>query len=544
MKSNDLSLNELVDFADGRLSLQGRRLVIHDIRAFADLRRDLLDMVGYVQARRMLTRFGYYWGQGDASAMKRIFEWDNLEEWIKAGPRLHTLQGVVRAVVQDLRMDGHGSFSMDVVWHDSGEAEEHLVELGKSTFPVCWMLAGYASGYASFCLNKDIYFIEKQCIGKGDVVCRAIGKDSASWGDEIKPHLPFFQSDDVRGKILDLTKTLRQQNRELKKERQRVRLLEGARKAPWIEVHSEAFRKVVDLASRVARYDTSVLITGESGTGKEVLARYLHENSPRAAGPFVAVNCGALPETLLEGELFGHKAGAFTGAVRDRAGLFEEGQKGTVFLDEIGDVSPAMQVKLLRVIQEREILRVGENRPRKVDVRILAATNRDLTEAMNNGTFREDLYYRLRVVEIRVPPLRERREDIVHLVRFFVEKLSRKFKLPGLRLDSTCIDYLLNYSWPGNIRELQNAIEHAAVISKDGLILPEYLPAGVVHPPAVRAGADTSPFRRLAEVNDDHLHMVLDLVGGNKTKAAKILGISQATLWRKLKKKESSTAED
>ena len=209
-----------------------------------------------------------------------------------------------------------------------------------------------------------------------------------------------------------------------------------------VEVHSESFRRVLDLAGRAAPFDSSILITGETGVGKEVLARHIHKASARAAHQMLSVNCAALPESLLESELFGHKAGAFTGAIEDRAGLFEQARNGTLFLDEIGDISAAMQTKLLRVLQEHEIMRVGESRPRKIDVRVIAATNRDLDEAVRSGRFREDLLYRLRVIEIHVPPLRDRREDILPLARHFVEKFSRDLKLPGLRLDATCVDTL------------------------------------------------------------------------------------------------------
>ncbi len=293
---------------------------------------------------------------------------------------------------------------------------------------------------------------------------------------------------------------------------------------------------MIELASRVARHDTSVIITGESGTGKEVLARHIHRVSPRAEGPFLAVNCGALPETLLESELFGHKAGAFTGASHDRLGLFEEANGGTVFLDEIGDVSAGMQTKLLRVLQEREIVRVGENRPRKVDIRVIAASNKDIKRAVKDGRFREDLYYRLGVIEIEVPPLRDRPEDIVSLARHLVAKTATRLGLERLRLDSTALDCLTSYTWPGNVRELENVLERAAVLCKDDVIRPEDLPAGVVQtiagPLSSPAGGDQS----LREVERRHIQAVLQSVGGNRTQAARILGISTATLWRHLRR--------
>jgi two-component system, NtrC family, response regulator HydG len=537
MKADDLRLEELVDFTAGRLNLKERRVVLHDVHAFAQFRRDLLDMVGINHARRILTRYGYFWGQADAAAMKRLFAWDTLEELLKAGPRMHMLQGVNRPFIRKLEVDeAGGRLLMDLVWHDSGEAEEHLMELGPSTHPVCWILVGYASGYCSFCLGRNVYFIEDRCKAKGDRICTAIGRDEMSWGEELKPHRAFFQADDVWGKVQKLTQELRKKNRELAAQRKLMGWGMGAPRTAFVEVRSPAFRRVIDLANRVAQFDTSVLITGETGTGKEVLARHIHRQSPRAARPFVAVNCSALPETLLESELFGHRAGAFTGAARDRVGLLEQAEKGTIFLDEIGDISPVIQIKLLRVLQEREVLRVGENEPRKIDVRVLAATNRNLAEAIREGRFREDLFYRLRVIEIDIPPLRERRDDILPLARHFAKQLSARLKLPHLRLDATCVDLIQRYFWPGNVRELENTIERAAVLSPNGLILPEHLPAHVAHPELGRlASAPTSP-RTLAEVEQAHIEAVLKSAGGNQSQAARILGINNTTLWRKLKK--------
>ena len=528
MKAQDLTLADVVEFGEGRLSLHGRRLVLHDINAFAQFRKDLVEMVGFEQARRILTRFGFFWGHADAAAMTRIFKWDSLAEWIKAGPRMHSLQGVTRAVIDRMELDeAAGKIEMAVTWHDSGEVDEHLIAFGPAEKPICWMLVGYASGYASFCLGRNVYFIEQHCRGKGDWVCTAVGKDQESWGAELREYLPYFHTDDIKGTIRRLTEEIKQKNRELTEQRKKLHLLD------MVEIRSEAFRKVVELTAQVARFDSSVLITGESGTGKEVLARYIHRLSPRAQGAFVAVNCGALPETLLESELFGHKAGAFTGALRDRVGLFEEAQGGTILLDEIGDVTPALQLKLLRVLQEKEVLRVGESRPRKIDARVMAATNRDLRAAIGAGRFREDLFYRLGVIEIEVPPLRQRPEDILPLARHFVGQLAGKLKIPNLRLEAACLDYLQGYSWPGNVRELENAIERAAILCRDGQILPEYLPPTVLHGEA--RGAARTVKRTLAQVEREHIEEVLQLTGGNRTRAAAILGISGATLWRKLK---------
>ncbi len=535
MKAADLKLDELIVFSPGRIHLHERRLVMHSIHAFARLRKDLLESIGLERTRHIFTRFGYYWGQADAAAMKRIFDWDDREEWLRAGAQMHTLQGVTHSVIQSLSLDEEaGTLHMDVVWRNSGEAEEHLRAFGKSKEPACWMLTGYASGYASFCMERPVYFIEEKCRAKGDRICTACGRDEASWGEGIAPFLRYFQkTESIEQEIRTLSEELKAKTRELERQRKRIDQLEKKPRGTLTEVNSPSFQRVVEVAARAAPFDTSILITGESGSGKEVLARYIHKLSRRAGNPLVGVNCSALPETLLESELFGHKAGAFTGAVDDRIGIFEQADGGTIFLDEIGDISSSMQVALLRVLQEKEIVRVGENKPRKIDVRIMAATNRDLSKAIEEGRFREDLYYRLGVIEIHVPPLRERTEDIVPLARYLIRQLAKKLELPGLRLDARCIDYLMRYPWPGNVRELENALERAAVLSTDGVILPELLPANIVHHESQKSDCVHPVSRPLAEVEKEHIKAVLELTGGNRKRASEILGISTTTLWRK-----------
>ncbi|HBC87238.1 MAG TPA: sigma-54-dependent Fis family transcriptional regulator [Lentisphaeria bacterium] len=533
MKAEDLKLEEIVNFSEGLLSLHGRRLIIHDLHSFGQFRKDLIGMVSLDYARKVLTRFGYFWGQADAAAMKRIFKWENSTEWLKAGARLQTLQGVSNTQMTIHELDETGKkCRIEYLWHNSGEAEEHISQLGETDHPVCWTLAGYASGYSSFCLGFDVYFIEKKCRASGARICMAEGMDGKSWGADLEKYISYFEAEDIQLKVDALTKELQKKDREISKQRIKLDTLEGVAALDAVEVHSASFRKVLELVSRVSRFDTSVLIMGESGTGKEVISRYIHRLSPRSGKNFTAVNCGALPETLLEGELFGYKAGAFTGAVRDRIGLLEQADKGTVLLDEIGDVSQEMQIKLLRVLQEREIVRLGENVPRKIDVRIIAATNRNLMQDVENGRFREDLYYRLAVVTIELPPLRDRKEDILPLARNIVKKVSRKLKLPKLSLDAKCLDYLMGYNWPGNVRELENVIERAAVFSGDGTIHPEHLPKNLIS-----LGIKPLGFKgaSLESVEREYILSVLEKTAGNKTRAAEILGIGTATLWRKLK---------
>jgi DNA-binding NtrC family response regulator len=535
VRAADIRLEELITFSDGMVSLHGRRLVFHDVHAIAQLRKDLVDTVGMDQTRRIFSRFGYYWGEDDATVVNRVYQWDDVAEWLRAGPRLHELQGVARVEVKSLDLEADGRYRMEVVWHDSVEAEEHLIELGPSPEAGCWILQGYASGYASCCLGRPVYFTEISCRARGDDVCRAIGMDKQSWGDEAGALVKNYQVDDIKGKIEDLTIALRRRTLELMRQQKRLRRADDSGGLAFPEVHSKSFRQVLDVGIRVARFDSSVLVTGESGVGKEVVARFIHENSTRRRAPFVAVDCGALPETLLETELFGHAAGSFTGAIRDRAGLFEQAEGGTIFLDEIGDVSLALQMKLLRAIQEKQVRRVGENRVRDVDVRIIAATNRKLEREVREGRFREDLFYRLRVVEIHIPPLRERTEDILPLARYFTERLLQRMKLERLTLDAACLPVLERYPWPGNVRELENAMERAAVMCDDGRIRVEHLPPGIVQPDKLAGRELAGTSRTLSEVERDYVIAVLRAADGNRTRAAKTLGIGATTLWRKLK---------
>src|SRR6185369_4121073 len=285
---------------------------------------------------------------------------------------------------------------------------------------------------------------------------------------------------------------------------------------------------------RAARTASSVVVTGESGVGKELVARLIHTESGRAGRAFVPLNCGAVAETLIERELFGHVRGAFTGADRDAIGLFEAANGGTLFLDEIGEVSPAMQVKLLRALQEKEIRRVGENRPRPVDIRVIAATNRDLAREVAEGRFRKDLYYRLRVIEVVIPPLRERPQDVMPLARHFLRKVAHATERAVTGFSGKAAEQLLAYEWPGNVRELQNAVEFAVALCDGHQVGPEDLPADVrVAAPARPRGGGT--IRRLEQLEREHVLHALAVTEGDKPAAATALGIGLATLYRKLK---------
>ena len=304
---------------------------------------------------------------------------------------------------------------------------------------------------------------------------------------------------------------------------------------------SDAMQRVFRLVEMLLQSEATVLVSGESGTGKEIVARAIHQHSPRREGPFVAVNCGALPSELLESELFGHVRGAFTGAVRDRVGRFEMASKGTLFLDEIGDLPMPLQVKLLRVLQERTYERVGESAPRTTNARIIAATNIDLRRALAQGRFREDLFYRLCVVPIEIPPLRERREDIAALANHLLVNVTSQHNLVK-RLSPQAMKVLLDYPWPGNVRELANAMEYAVAVSKSETILPEDLPLEVRRPPdeveAATKPAEGEPRDQTPDAEDPESKRILAALEAShwrRDEAAKALGLSRTTLWRKMR---------
>ena len=302
--------------------------------------------------------------------------------------------------------------------------------------------------------------------------------------------------------------------------------------------NSKVTQRVFVAIGKAASTSATVLITGESGTGKELAARAIHYGGARSSAPFVPVNCGGIPEALLESELFGHVKGAFTGAIESRAGFFHAADGGTIFLDEVSDMSLAMQVKLLRVLQDKEVCMVGSNRTRKVDVRILAATNKDLQGLVKKVLFREDLFYRLNVITITIPPLRERGDDILLLAHHFLTKFAAELGKPQLRFSDKALQSLRGYNWPGNVRELENVIQHLVVMTDGGLIDVPDLPS-LMRFSALRKTGFT---RTLAEVEGEYISNVLASVDGNKTRAAEILGINRKTLRQKLRKMGESAS--
>jgi DNA-binding NtrC family response regulator len=538
LRVDNLHHEELLelDSEGGVIRFAGQRALLLDAVAMGVLRKYLVENFGLTAARTVLTQFGFAHGWRMAEAMQSSFQWDTDEDWRLAGTRIHALAGLFQVAA-----DAKGLLSNEgLVIVSSYEAEQHLLHFGRSDTPICWTICGLTSGYISRSSGKEIYVLEdRRCLARGDAACHLLGRTRDEWGAERADELRFFEpqrlEDCLDVSLQRVIETLKGAECKLR-ERQRalVRVARVVDQPLGIVTHSPAMRKVVELALRVAQVDSTVLITGESGVGKERIARLVHDESVRRSGPFIAINCGAITETLLESELFGHARGAFTGATQSRPGLFEAANSGTLLLDEVGEVSPGMQIKLLRALQEREIRRVGENNSRKIDVRVISATNQDLVRSVAAGTFRQDLYYRLKVVELRVPALRDRRDDVLPLARLLLADAALRMNRKVTGLTPAVADQLLRYDWPGNVRELENAMERAVALARGSRVdledLPEEVRQALPKPVATR-----DMLRPLQEIEKEYILAALELNNGNQRRTAEQLRIGSATLYRKLK---------
>jgi DNA-binding NtrC family response regulator len=542
-----INLASLLEFAPekGQIRLKDYRMVMLSAAALGCLRKELIETVGVDEARALMKRFGHAAGLADGRALAERFPAATKDQHMDYGPALHALEGVARVVRDGSRSEidlERGRYHVEAYWESSYEAEQHLQLFGKSDVPVCWTLVGYATGHSSSAAGRDTIVVETECKAMGYDRCRFVVGLADEMPEEARRENPDYEPhhltevlDQLLGTIREQKRTLSRLEKQVKKQQRHGRLL-GT---------SAPIQQALDLARQVAPVDTTVLILGESGTGKELLARSIHDDSPRADRPFVAVNCSALPENLQEAELFGFMKGAFTGAVSDSQGLFEAADGGTLFLDEIGDLSPSAQTKILRALQEGEIKRLGETRIRKVDVRVLAATHRDLEAMIGERTFRDDLYYRLSVVTVTLPPLRERGDDALLLAKHFASEYARQFKkkLSGLSRAAKCA--LAAYRWPGNVRELQNAVQRGVILAQGDRVeledLPEAVLAGArravpVPPIPSRSTEDKRP-PVLHEIDDerDRIARALELSEGNRERAASMLGMSRTTLWRRMR---------
>ncbi|MDP3671634.1 MAG: sigma 54-interacting transcriptional regulator [Telluria sp.] len=532
----------------GQIWLHEHRMLLIHAEAQALLRRELIDTLGMERARGLFSRMGYESGVRDAELARTRAESLSDYEAFMTGPQLHTLEGIVRVTPIKLEFDrAAGTFYGEFHWKNSWEGQWHRHDYGVHDEPVCWTQIGYACGYTSAFMGRPVLYKEVDCTGMGDANCRIIGKPIEQWEDASE-YAHFFNRESIADQLIDLQTQVVQLRSSISEKETRPDDIAG---------NSPAFRAAYNLLKQAANSQITVLLQGETGVGKEVFARALHERGTRRHASFVAVNCAAIPPDLVESELFGVEKGAYTGALASRAGRFERADGGTLFLDEIGDLPLAAQAKLLRVLQEGEIERLGDNKIRKVNVRLVAAANIDLCQLVKEGKFRSDLYYRLNAYQIKIPPLRERKEDVSLLAKSFLEKYAA---INGKRLrgfTDKAKRALLAYEWPGNIRELQNMVERGVILAPSGtrIEVDHMFSAysedhsrefgldihGDINPPPWEAGKDLceavfNGAMTLEQVEAMLVENAVDKARGNLSSAARMLGLTRAQLAYRLRR--------
>ena len=537
----------------GRIWLDDQRMMLMHISNLGSLRQELIEGMGKERARGLITRIGYQAGARDAQMSRKVRANRSTFDDFLAGPQLVSLEGIVFCEPLALHIDVEkGEYFGDFHLVDCAEAEAHMASYGIGNEGVCWMLVGYACGYTSAFMGRPILWRECECRSMGHEKCRVIGKPVEEWED-AEDDLRFLQ-------IGDFVKWSTTESAARKSGTAGIRRAqEGDTRTEFGMVGiSSGFNTAVHMVKKVAPTEATVLFLGESGVGKEIFAHNLHQLSERSDKPFVAVNCAAIPEHLMESELFGVEKGAFTGATLSRPGRFERADGGTLFLDEIGTLSFTAQGKLLRAIQENEIERVGDSRTRKVDVRLIAATNVNLREAVKAGTFREDLFFRLNVFPIKVPPLRQRRDDIPLMMNWFLQRFSKKHRKSITGFRERAVDALVAYDWPGNVRELENMIERAVILAEEGEALDighlftsgeevDFPSFTINKTGRIAIEPDEEPTdlpilsasKIIASLEEAELAMVkaaLKETHGNLSKAARQLGISRAKLAYRMQK--------
>lgn len=551
---SEISSRLRFSFETGQIWLDEERMMLMHSSALIALRKELIETLGIERTRGVLTRIGYASGLRDAEIVKASYQGLSDLELLHKGTLLHALEGIVKVELKDTYIDiKNGKYYIDAIWRNSLDHYLHKNLFGANHSPVAWCELGYATGYVSGIMNRFILHKQIETTPLGP---RFVGKPLEEWGN-IAEDLKYYQSDSIVENLLSL--------------QDQVEDLRKALPHPILpsDVIGDSlnFQEAWALAKKASSSSVTVLLLGETGVGKDVFANAIHNASPRANHPFVAVNCGALPNDLIESELFGIEKGAYTGAQSSRAGRFERADGGTLFLDELGELSLQAQTRLLRALQSGEIDRLGGTETRKVNVRVIAATNVDLAEAVAKGTFRKDLYYRLNVFPVQIPPLRERKDDILALAQNFIDKFSAREGLRIKGLTDKAKHALQSHDWPGNIRELENVIERGIILASQD----SFIDASMLFPPSYTTLLDENisvldregkisqaihqPMEEfinelldkqvsLEELENLVVKSAIERCEGNLCATARLLGISRAQIGYKHKKILNETESD
>ncbi|UTW02393.1 sigma-54-dependent Fis family transcriptional regulator [Amphritea atlantica] len=542
------------DNEEGKIWLDEQRMLLIHSAVMGLLRNELIQTLGVERAKGFLMRFGYHTGLRDAELAKKVRPDMTPEEVFMVGPQLHAIKGMVKVIPVSLEFDEDSQHFFGAFdWYNSHEVETHLANYGNSDVPVCWTLIGYASGFSTYQMNRQIIFRETQCAATGADHCHIEGRPAEDWDDpeEMEKYLLPDPIIEQLMALQDEVSVLKDQFRSNDAEEDLLFNSVG---------HSAAFKNVCHLIRKASKSKVSVLLQGETGVGKEVVARGLHTTSDRADKPFVAVNCACIPPDLIEAELFGVEKGAYTGATQSREGKFERAHRGTIFLDEVIELTPRAQASLLRVLQESEFERVGDNRTRRIDVRVVAATNEDLEAAVQEGRFRADLFYRLNVYPVHIPPLRDRTEDIPLLTEHFLKKYCTLYNKKTSGISDKTMQALTQYKWPGNIRELENMIERGVILTENNqtISMASFFPSlsepshplniiggrGQLHEEAPKPDTtDQEPVESLLvenfsleQLEQQLIEEAMSQCSNNVSKAARKLGLTRPALAYRLKK--------
>ncbi|MCV6591293.1 MAG: sigma 54-interacting transcriptional regulator [Marinobacterium sp.] len=555
--SKDLIAQIQFDTDQGKIWLNEQRMVLIHSAAMGSLRKELIETLGAERTKGFLMRFGFQAGMRSAELAMKVRPEIETHEAFSVGPQLHAIMGMVNVTPIALEFDVQaGTLYGEFTWKDSYECEAHINEFGHSDEPVCWELIGYASGFASFYMGRKVIFRETQCAASGHPHCHIVGKVAEEWEDQEQLE-KYLTPDPIVEELFALRQQVSRLEESVRDREEQEDLLTNS------VGRSGAFKNVCQLIRKACKSKVTVLLQGETGVGKEVVARGLHTASDRRDNPFIAVNCACIPPDLIEAELFGVVRGAYTGASHDRAGKFERANTGTIFLDEVIELSPRAQATLLRVLQESELERVGDNRTRRIDVRVVAATNEDLEQAVQEGRFRADLFYRLNVYPVHIPPLRERTEDIPQLIEHFLEKYHTLYNKRTMGVTDKAMQALIAYKWPGNIRELENMIERGVILAEnnEAIDLQCFFPslAEPTHPLNViassgvlkeqaRCDSAANEEQWLDQLLDEDFSLenlegqlirkAMDQANGNVSQAARKLGLTRPALAYRLKKLE------